>query len=120
MMTTTATTTIMMTRMGKTYNIHITQMIVPELIHNQRGPLELPLRQSLVDVPSRCRKLVQDPPLRQRKWLRCYCAALHRHKVLVKLAQDVLGCLVDLVAELAITVDDLDVEVDIVTCACFP
>ncbi len=38
-----------------------------------------------------------------------------RDKVLVELAQYIFGGLVDLVAELAVAVDDLDVEIDVPT-----
>lgn len=94
-------------------DIHIAQLVVPVAVDNQSRLGELTILNGNVDVLGSAIHLVKNPSLRQS--LAPDDAELSGNKVLGQTSQDVLGRLEDLVTELAVTVNDLDVQVDIST-----
>lgn len=94
-----------------THNVDIAKIAVPVLVNGVRCLEEIPRLQSLVDNLSGMVKLVQDPFLSQGLFARKHGSL--GSEVLVKVSKNELGGLEDLVAELAVTVEDVNFSVDI-------
>ncbi|KAI3493165.1 hypothetical protein L1887_42182 [Cichorium endivia] len=99
-------------------NVHIAQLVQPEVVHGRGGGHEVALLEALVDRLARRVELVQDPLFDKRlvaAWL-LVRRGLERRNGL-ELEQRKLGGVPQLVAELAVALDTQDVEVDVAACA---
>lgn len=94
-------------------NVDIAKLVVPVLVDDVGRLGKLSLGNGDVDVARSLVHLVQNPALGQG--LARNSALLGGDKVRGETAEDVLGGLEDLVAELAVTIDHLDLQVDIGT-----
>lgn len=94
---------------GRLYHL---QLEVPESINEVGAPHEIPLLEGVRDTLDGCIHLVQNPQLGQRL-LATENKPLGGDKVLdgVKLAQDVLAGIPDLVAEPPVRMNNLDIEI---------
>lgn len=82
------------------------------MICNLRRLEKFPILKSLIDVSSSDIELVQNPALR-KGFLACPPPVLQLLIILADFTQKILGGLVDLVAEPAIAVHHLDIEVNV-------
>ncbi|GKT55061.1 LOW QUALITY PROTEIN: uncharacterized protein ColTof3_02400 [Colletotrichum tofieldiae] len=94
-------------------DVDIAQEVQDVLVHNASSMLEVTVGQGGVDLLRGRVELVEDPALSQSD---TDSRLLGGNKVRRQLAEDILGRLPDLVAELSPASHDLDIEVDVTAC----
>ena len=94
------------------FDVDIAEVVVPVFVCDLRSLGELAISQGGIDLGGGCGEFVEYPKFGEG-FVACLCRSFLRSEILVKFAQDIFGCLVDFVAEPAVPMHLLYIEVDI-------